>query len=152
MLVRKHSIKGCTSNSQVGTIIQYAHKFAYLFHSISQAVYYNYPTYARKRQVPLESFQAKRQSEAQAAQAVNFLPCLREIAPEIPIYFEHTGAGCTFLHRGKWSWILWGAFVFLLSPDLHVFASLDIRVPWDRVPLGNRACTRSDRHIHTSQV
>ena len=90
----------------MGTVAQYAHKYAYLFHSISQAIYYNYPSYARRKQVSakclqrawklttnLEDCQENIAVKEEEIEAVNLLPCLMEIAPDIHVLCEHTGAG-----------------------------------------------------------
>jgi hypothetical protein len=58
-----------TSDCLVCTIAQYAHRFAHLFHSMSQAVYYNFPSYARQTQLQLAALQRP------AAPAVNVHRC-----------------------------------------------------------------------------
>lgn len=111
-----------TSDCMPGSVVQYVHKFAYLFHSISQVVYYNYPTYNRQRQLPLADLQQAN------VNAVNMLPLLTELRPDIPVFCEHTGAGCIDTHKQhKWSWILWTHFVFLLDADMNVYAAKDLR-------------------------
>jgi hypothetical protein len=111
-----------TSDCVVGTIAQYAHRFAHLFHSVSQAVYYNFPSYARQTQLPLAALQRAN------APAVNVLPLLTELSPDIPVLFEHTGAGCRAQHaKHRWSWVLWSRFVLLVDADMRSFAAADIR-------------------------
>ena len=111
-----------TSDCVVGTIAQYAHRFAHLFHSVSQAVYYNFPSYARQKQLPMDALQRT------DAAAINLLPLLTELRPDIPVLFEHTGAGCRPVHaRHKWSWVLWSRFVLLVDADMRAFVAADVR-------------------------
>lgn len=111
-----------TSDCVVGTIAQYAHRFAHLFHSVSQTIYYNHPTYARQTQLPIASLQRAN------APAVNVLPLLTELSPDIPVLFEHTGAGCRSRHaRHRCSWVLWSRFVLLVDADMQAFVAADLR-------------------------
>lgn len=111
-----------TSDCVVGSIAQYAHRFAHLFHSVSQAVYYNFPSYVRKNQLQMGALQRA------DAPAVNVLPLLTELHPEIPVLFEHTGAGCRAVHaRHKWTWVLWSRFVMLVDADMRTYVASDIR-------------------------
>lgn len=129
-----------TRDCKVGTVAQYAHKYAYLFHSISQAIYYNYPSYARRKQVSAKCLQRawKLTSKSEDCQehiqvsqedfeAVNLLPCLMEIAPDIQVLCEQTGAGCKRKHENKWTWVLWNKFVMLVGPDFKTYVAHDIR-------------------------
>ncbi len=50
-----------TADCAVGSVLKYAHRFAHLFHSVSQAIYYNYPTYTRQTQLPLPELQRGQQ-------------------------------------------------------------------------------------------
>ena len=111
-----------TSDCMPGSVVQYVHKFAYLFHSISQVVYYNFPTYNRQRQLTLADLQQTN------VNAVNMLPLLTELRPDIPVFCEHTGAGCLHIHKKhKWSWVMWTHFVFLLDGDMNVYTAKDLR-------------------------
>lgn len=111
-----------TADCMPGSIAQYAHKFAYLFHSISQVIYYNFPTYNRQRQLSLEELQKEN------ACAVNVLPLLTELRPDIPVLCEHTGAGFRPQHaKNKWTWILWAHYVFLTDEHMHAYTAADIR-------------------------
>ena len=111
-----------TADCMPGSVVQYVHKFAYLFHSISQVVYYNFPTYNRQRQLPLEKLQ-----EANAP-GINLLPLLTELRPDIPVLCEHTGAGHRATHaQHKWSWVLWAQYVFLVDGEMKVYVADDLR-------------------------
>ena len=111
-----------TADCMPGSIVQYAHKFAYLFHSISQVVYYNFPTYNRQRQLNIVELQKENVS------CINLLPLLTELRPDIPFACEHTGAGFKPYHStNKWSWVLWAHYVFLVDAEMNVYMADDIR-------------------------
>lgn len=111
-----------TSDCVVGTIAQYAHRFAHLFHSVSQAIYYNFPSYARQTQLQLPALQRA------DAPAINVLPLLTELRPDIPVLFEHTGAGCRQQHaQYRWSWVLWSHFVLLVDSEMRSYVATDLR-------------------------
>ena len=109
-----------TADCVVSSIAQYAHSFAHLLHSVSQAIYYNCPTYVRKTQLLLASLQRAN------ARAVNVLPLLTELRPDIPVLFEHTGAGCRQQHaKHRWSWVLWSCFVLLVDADIRSYVAAE---------------------------
>jgi hypothetical protein len=111
-----------TSDCVVGSIAQYAHRFAHLFHSVSQTIYYNHPTYNRQTQLSLADLQGAN------ACSVNLLPLLTELRPDIPVLFEHTGAGCRHEHaKHPWSWVLWSHFVLLVDSDMQPYVAADAR-------------------------
>ena len=112
-----------TADCAVGTIAQYAHRFAHLFHSVSQTIYYNHPTYCRQTQIPLAEL------EKENVKCVNLLPLLTELRPEIPVLYEHTGAGCRSAHaKHDWSWVLWCNFVLLVDRHLQGIVACDARM------------------------
>jgi hypothetical protein len=116
-----------TADCVVGTVAQYAHKFAYLFHSISQAIYYNRPNYVRQRQLPLARLLEPTTAQA-GPKAVNVLALLLELRPEVPVLFEHTGAGHRSTHaQHAWAWVLWADYVLLVDAHMRVSAALDVR-------------------------
>lgn len=116
-----------TADCVVGTVAQYAHKFAYLFHSISQAIYYNRPNYVRQRQLPLARLLEPTTAQA-GPKAVNVLALLLELNPNVPVLFEHTGAGHAATHaQHAWAWVLWADYVLLVDAQMHVSAALDVR-------------------------
>ena len=111
-----------TADCAVGSIVQYAHRFSHLFHSVSQAIYYNYPTYTRQTQLSLSELQRDKTKH------VNLLPLLTELCPDIPILFEHTGAGCKSVHaKHKWSWVLWSHFLLLVDKNMKCYVAADAR-------------------------
>jgi hypothetical protein len=116
-----------TADCVVGTVAQYAHKFAYLFHSISQTIYYNRPSYQRKLQLPLAKLQEP-SAAGSGPSAVNLLALLLELRPDVPVLFEHTGAGHRRTHaQHAWAWVLWTDFVLLVDAQMGVSAAIDAR-------------------------
>jgi hypothetical protein len=115
-------IHSMTADCVVGTIAQYCHRYAHLFHSVSQVIYYNYPTYNRQTQLPLLELQREN------ATSINLLPLLTELRPDIPVLFEHTGAGCSRAHeKHKWSWVLWSQYVLLVDSKMNAYIAKDCR-------------------------
>ena len=110
------------SDLSPGAIIQYKNKFRYLFHSISQVIFYHHPSYARQIQQPLTNL------TCYGANPVNLLPLLRQVEPSIPILYEHTGAGLTTAtHKQKFSWLVTTGFVLLIDDASNVYCAHDLR-------------------------
>jgi hypothetical protein len=135
-----HSI---TSDCVVGTVAQYAHRFSHLFHSVSQTIYYNHPTYARQTQLPIAMLQREN------APSVNVLPLLTELRPDIPVLFEHTGAGCRKQHaKHAWSWVFWSHFVQLLvllvDAEMRSYVAAHIRTLLCHAANENKLSDRND--------
>tara|TARA_B110001450_G_scaffold30661_1_gene26739 strand:+ start:7569 stop:8453 length:885 start_codon:yes stop_codon:yes gene_type:complete len=106
-----------------GAIIQYKNKFRFLFHSVSQVIYFHYPAYDRQVQRPLHEI------VCYGSPANSLLPLLRQIDPDIPVLYEHTGAGHAPTHSNlKWSWVLAGGHIVLVSRDGSAFCAEDLRV------------------------
>ena len=60
--------------------------------------------------------------------AVNVLALLLELNPNVPVLFEHTGAGHAATHaQHAWAWVLWADYVLLVDAQMHVSAALDVR-------------------------
>ena len=92
------------------------------FHNVSQAIYYNYPTYTRQTQLSLSEL------ERENTKYVNLLPLLTELRPDIPVLFEHTGAGCLSVHaKHTWSWVLWSNFLLLVDNIMKSYVAADER-------------------------
>ena len=110
------------SDLSPGAIIQYKNKFRYLFHSISQVVYYHHPSYARQIQQPLSTL------SCYGAHPVNLLPLLRQIEPSIPILYEHTGAGLAVVTKKQpYFWLVVSGFVVLVDDRSQAYCAQDIR-------------------------
>jgi len=72
--------------------------------------------------------QASFSPRVRMSSSVNLLALLLELRPDVPVLFEHTGAG----HRGThaqhaWAWVLWAGFVLLVDARMEVAAALDAR-------------------------
>jgi hypothetical protein len=106
----------------VGAILQYKHRFRYLFHSVSQVVYFHYPAYQRQKQLTLEQLQTTN------APALNLLPLLAQVAIDIPVLAEHSKLGFRTEHqRHQWVWAVVAKRVLLVRSDMKTFCALDLR-------------------------
>lgn len=106
----------------VGAILQYKHRFRFLFHSVSQVIYFHYPSYQRRKQLPLVELQAD------GAPHLNLLPLLAQVVVDMPILAEHSGLGLRTTHaRHPWAWAVVAQRVLLIDSDLRVFCACDIR-------------------------
>lgn len=123
----------------VGGITQYKHQFQYLFHSVSQVIYYHYPSYNRRNQKPYEELM----KPAHDYPALHLLPPLLQVAPEIPVLYEHTGAGYCHSTRAPFSWCVVGHFLLMIDSDMNVFCARDPRVLLQHATVQKGAC------IHT---
>lgn len=127
----------------IGSIIQYKNKFRALFHSVSQVIYFHYPSYSRQRQIPLEEVTSISQismveegDEGGLAKAtkhmldcqINILPLLLQVEPDATLLFEHTGAGHRpTLAKNAWNWVIMGRFVLLIDRHMNVYTANDLR-------------------------
>ena len=105
-----------------GFIMQYRSRYAHLFHSISQVIYFHYPQYIRKKQIPLADITARN------AAHISVLPLLQQLFPGVPVFYEHTGGCCLHEHaKHEWSWLMLSGFVLLVRRDGKMFAAEDLR-------------------------
>ena len=114
------------SDLHAGCITQYYHKHEDVFHSISQVLYFNWPSYARKRQCSIEKIHEEKNF-------INTMPLILEYFPNVPIFYEHNGA----LHFQKhnqydFSWACVAGYTFLVKRDFTIFYSKQI---FDYIPL-----------------
>ena len=110
------------ADCMVGAVTQYKHKFQFLFHSISQVVYYHYPTYERQRQQPHDFL------EGYGAPGTNLLPLLLQLAPDTPLFYEHTGAGLRAAYAAHpFSWAFMLDFILLLDRAGAAYCAEDLR-------------------------
>ena len=110
------------ADCMVGSVTQYKHKFQFLFHSISQVVYYHFPTYERQRQQPMAFL------EGYGIPGTNLLPLLLQLDPDIPVYYEHTGAGRRAAYAAHtFSWVFMSGYILLLDREGAVFCAEDLR-------------------------
>ena len=105
----------------VGGITQYKHKFQYLFHSVSQVIYYHYPAYVRRSQAAFTELD-------HAGAALNVLPLLLQVAPDMPVLYEHTGSGHgPSLAKTPHTWCVVGGFVLLADNSGRFYCARDPR-------------------------
>jgi hypothetical protein len=104
----------------IGAITQYKHSFQYLFHSVSQVVYYHFPAYTRRPPAVFADVVSGRCEPLQA------LPLLLQVAPEVPVLYEHTGAGHAASMRGG-AWCVLAQFVLRVTADGRVLCASDCR-------------------------
>jgi len=110
------------ADCMVGSVTQYKHKFQFLFHSISQVVYYHYPSYERQRQQPMAFL------EGYGISGTNLLPLLLQLNPDIPLFCEHTGAGHRAAYSAhRFSWVFVSGYIMLVSREGAVFCAEDLR-------------------------
>lgn len=108
------------SDINPGMISQYKHRHQEVFHSVSQVVYYNWPSYQRHKQQSFKEIMDKRC-------AVNILPLIAEMFPTVPVLYEHDGALSREAHtKHKFSWALINTSVFLVTKTLDIYYSDDI--------------------------
>jgi len=114
-------VNAMVSDVPVGSILQYAHRFQYLFHSITQVVYFHWPSYRRVNQLSLE------QLRAPDTPPQNLLPLLLQIDPAPPVLNEHTQALCHTLRNVPWAWMNVAGYFALMHSDGAVYVAKDIR-------------------------
>ena len=85
-------------------------------------MYYHWPVYERQRQITQKAI------EKYAVCGINLLPLLLQLNPEIPIFYEHTGAGLQSAYiQHEYSWALMSGFIFLIHRSGEVFYAEDVR-------------------------
>lgn len=106
----------------IGSILQYKHRFRYLFHSVSQVIFFHYPTYERQKQLSMDSLHES------DVPGINLLPLLMQVKTEIPVLTEHTGLGNASIHaKHEWCWALIGKVVLLVNKNMEVLYAKDLR-------------------------
>lgn len=85
----------------------YQQDFAGFYHCVSQVVYFHYPSYERRVQLPLERIRT-------GTDAVHTLAPVMELFPEIHLCFEDEN-----WKLGVWNWVLMGRRVYLVEPTLQ---------------------------------
>lgn len=104
-----------------GAILQYKNKFRVLFHSISQVIYFHYPAYDRQIQKPMHALTCYN------ASAVNILPLLLQLNPDMPVKYEHTKPTCAAHSHLPWHWTVTAGHVLLIHSTGSAYCSSDIR-------------------------
>ena len=105
-----------------GFLVQYKCKFSHLFHLISQVVYFHFPQIRRRVQESLGNITGGK------ASAVNTLPLLQQVRPEIPVLYEHTGACSQKEHANlPYAWVVLSDFVLLVKANGDALCAKDPR-------------------------
>ena len=103
-----------------GGITQYKNKFQFLFHSVSQVIYFHYPSYNHRPQRAFPDIRAG------TCPPLHALPLLLQVAPDIPLLYEHTGAGLrSAAARQPYAWCVLGTFVVLVDEHMRSFCARD---------------------------
>jgi hypothetical protein len=93
--------------------LNYIHDFPGMYNSISQVIYFHNPKYERRMQL-------RKQLDKYATgdvEAVQFLPCLMQLFPEIPIVYEEENSSID----KTFSWVLAGHTVYLRTPKRELY-------------------------------
>lgn len=109
------------SDLHPGAITFYSNKYPHLFHSVSQVIYYNMPSYHRQKQIPLQELQQC------GAPHINLLPLLQQLNPDIAILYEHTGAGSLEHHsKHDFALVVFSKFVVLVDSGMRAWWHSDL--------------------------
>jgi hypothetical protein len=105
------------------SILVYKQKFKEMFNDPSQVIYFHHPTYTRQRQVSFESITSF------SAPDINVLPIILQIKPDVPVFFEHTGAcNSTTCSAEPWSWFVIHRHVVLCDNNGKHYVAKNIYV------------------------
>lgn len=130
----------------IGNIIHYEHEFTGMYHSATQVMYYNNPTYIRRKQLDL--------AEIMHASAEHGLPLALQLYPDVKVVFEdspgffmeplqndeHVKHPLPTTTKG-WRWLLLSRSLYLVTNHGHVFHAKTIS-PLVALLHTHLACTR----------
>jgi len=106
-----------------GSVTQYKHQYRFLFHSVSQVIFFHWPSYQRKVQKAQEAI------DCFQIEHMHILPLLMQVNPDIPVLFEHTGAGYMHTHKThKFTWVCMNRYVILADDTGQTFCASDLRL------------------------
>jgi hypothetical protein len=112
-------VADCTPAS----ILVYKHKYKEMFNDPSQVIYFHQPTYTRQRQIDFESITTL------SAGDINVLPIILQIKPDVPVFFEHTGAcNSTACSAEPWSWLVIHRHILLCDSNGKYYVAKNIYV------------------------
>ena len=105
------------------SILVYKHQYKEMFNDPSQVIYFHQPTYRRQRQVDFESITTL------SAADINVLPIMMQIKPDVPVFFEHTGAcNSTACSTEPWSWLVMHRHILLCDNNGKYYVAKNIYV------------------------
>ena len=112
------------------SVLQYRHEFTGMFHSVSQVMYYNNPSYARRRQVGVDAIAAGSAPE-------HMLPIMMQAYPEVVVVHEDDPLPPGFAVPGSlsewdpvvplsaaprdWAWLFLPGRLYLCTRAGHLF-------------------------------
>jgi hypothetical protein len=112
------------------SVLQYRHEFTGMFHSMSQVMYYNNPTYARRRQAAADAIAAETPPE-------HVLPIMMQVHPEVRVLHEDDALPDGFAPPGAlpewdpaaplpaaprdWAWLFLPGRLYLCTRAGHLF-------------------------------
>ena len=103
-----------------GAVLCYQHEFVGMFNSISQVLYYNYPEYERRKQLPWKLVSS-------GDHAIYSLAPLLSLYPDVELVHEDAPLNCVPGNEEvsdlvtNWRLLLLPGFLYLLSPTGEVF-------------------------------
>ena len=92
----------------------YRQDFAGFYNCISQVVYFHFPSYERKVQLPVKTLRTEKHP-------IYALAPLMEMFPDIPLRYEDEQ-----FEDGAWHWVIMAYRVYLVGPRREVFYSDDL--------------------------
>ena len=105
------------------SILVYKHQYKEMFNDPSQVIYFHQPTYRRQRQVDFESITTL------SAADINVLPIMMQIKPDVPVFFEHTGAcNSTACSTEPWSWLVMHRHILLCDNNGKYYVAKNIYI------------------------
>ena len=105
------------------SILVYKHEYKEMFNDPSQVIYFHQPTYKRQRQIDFDSITSL------SAGDINVLPIILQIKPDVPVFFEHTGAcNSTACSAEPWSWLVIHRHVLLCDNNGKYYVAKNIYV------------------------
>ena len=105
------------------SILVYKHEYKEMFNDPSQVIYFHQPTYRRQRQIDFDSITAL------SAGDINVLPIVLQLKPDMPVFFEHTGAcNSTACSAASWSWIVMHKHIALCDNNGKYYVAKNIYV------------------------
>lgn len=93
----------------------YREEFAGFYNCISQVIYFHFPEYPRKTQLPLERIRS-----GQDPPLYSLAPVM-EMYPEINLCQEDE-----LWKQNAWNWVVMGARVYLVSPEREIYYSKNL--------------------------
>jgi hypothetical protein len=112
-------VSDCLSSS----ILIYKHKFKEMFNDPSQVLHFHQSTHTRQRQVEFESIPSLSSGD------INVFPIILQLKPDVPVFFEHTGAcNSSTCSAEPWSWLAIHLHIVLCDSNGKYYIAKNIYV------------------------